>query len=230
MLNKCNPYHDKGIMINNIPFSRKEVSTFLALSAIALLLMSSSGLLLSHFLQPVQASSIGSSSSSVAITFRTTEPASGVVQCSLTSATLTFDAQGTPSSSNPQRVDITGGTFQISDSSGRQILYSGNINNGRFSNSSSGGEGSLVIYTDVNQVPNGTSACASTRDSLTIDTGACSTSNVNPIEIGFLGQIADGFGTFHGPVDCSLGGGGGGETATAQPSSSSSNGTGNQTR
>jgi hypothetical protein len=171
-------------------------------------LLLASPLVLSNFLiQPVQASSIGSSSSSVAMTFRTTEPASGYVQCSRTDATLTFDAQGTPSSSNPQRVDITGGTFQISDSSGRQILYGGNINNGRFANSSSGGGGSLVIYTDVNQVPNGTSACASTGDSLTIDTGGCSTSNVNRIEIGFLGQIADGFGTFEGAVECSSQGG-----------------------
>ena len=38
MLNKCNPYHNKGIMINNIPFSRKEVPTLLALSAAIALL------------------------------------------------------------------------------------------------------------------------------------------------------------------------------------------------
>jgi len=179
------------------------------------LLLSSAVLPLSNpllLLQPVQASSIGSSSSSGILTFKTAEPAEGFVQCSSTSATLTFDAQGTPSSSNPQRVDITGGTFQISDSSGRQIFYSRNINNGRFSNSSSGGEGSLVIYTDVNHVPNGTSACASTRDSFTIDTGACSTSNDNAIDIGFLGQSADGFGTFSGAVECSSSQGGGGDT------------------
>jgi hypothetical protein len=181
-------------LINN-PYLRK-ISNFFALSAILMLLSST---LLLFNLPTVQAQST--------LSFRTTEPASGFVQCSSTSATLTFDAHGTPSSSNPQRVDITGGTFQISDSSGRQILYSGNINNGRFSNSSSGGEGGLILYTDVNQVPNGTSACASTRDSLTIDTWACSTSNENPIDVGFLGQGADGFGTFKGAVDCSQGGG-----------------------
>ncbi|MDQ3836362.1 MAG: hypothetical protein M3270_05445 [Thermoproteota archaeon] len=133
------------------------------------------------------------------MTFRTTKPADGVVECSRSAATLTFDAQGTPSSSNPQRVDITGGIFQISDRSDRQILYSGNITNGRFSNSSAGG--GLILYSAVNHVANGTSTCASTGDSPTIDT-PCSTSNENPIDIGFLGQGPDDFGTFNGAVDC----------------------------
>jgi hypothetical protein len=170
----------------------------------------STPLLLFNLLQPVQAQS--------SFSFRTTEPASGVVQCSSTSATLTFDAQGTPSSSNPQRVDITGGTFQISDSRDEQILYSGNIHNGRFSYSSTGG--GLDLYAEVNHVPNGTYTCASTNDSFTIVT-QCSTSNGNVINVGVPGQGLDSFGAFNGAVDCSQRGG---DTTTTQSSSTSSAG------
>jgi hypothetical protein len=114
-------------------------------------------------------------------------------------------------------VDITSGTFQINDRGDGQILYSGNIHGGRFANSSAGG--SLIMYTAVNHVPNGTSVCASTGDTLTIDT-FCSTSNGNSIEVGFLGQEPAGFGTFHGAVDCSQRGRG--DITTPQSSSSSS--------
>ncbi len=162
-------------------------------------------------LVPVQAQS--------SVSLRTAERANGVVECSNTGATLTFDAQGSPSSSNPQRVDITGGTFKINDrGEGGHILYSGHITNGRFYNSSGGG-GSLILYTAVDRVPNGTSACASTGDTLTID-ASCSTSNGNPIEVGFLGRDPGGFGNFNGAVDCSQRGGG--DTTTPQSSSSSS--------
>jgi hypothetical protein len=88
-------------------------------------------------------------------------------------------------------VDITGGTFQINDSHDGQILYSGHITNGRFSNAGGGG-GGLILYSEVNHVPNGTSACASIGDTLTID-APCSTNNGNPIDVGFLGQGPDGF-------------------------------------
>jgi hypothetical protein len=176
---------------------RKNKSTLFALSA-AVVLLSASPLIFFNHLQPVQAQSNFS--------FRTTQAADGVVECSSTGARLTFDAQGSPSSSNPQRVEITGGTFQINDRGDGQILYSGNIHSGRFANSSAGG--SLILYTAVNHVPNGTSTCASTGDTLTIDT-FCSTSNENSIEVGFLGQGPAGFGTFNGAVDCSQRGGGG---------------------
>ncbi|HJU35089.1 MAG TPA: hypothetical protein VJ695_08200 [Nitrososphaera sp.] len=111
----------------NISYLRKNKSTLFALPA-AVVLLSSSPLILFNLLQPVQAQSNFS--------FRTTQPVDGVVECSSTGARLTFDAQGSPSASNPQRVDITGGTFQISDSSDRQTLYSGNIHTGRFNNGS----------------------------------------------------------------------------------------------
>jgi hypothetical protein len=195
----------------NIPFLRRKISTLSAFSgAILLLLAATNPLLLSNLLPPVQAQS--------SLSFRTTQPADGVVECSSTGATLTFDAQGTPSSSNPQRVDITGGTFQISErGEGGQILYSGDIHSGRFNNGSGGG-GSLILNTVVNHVPNGTSTCASTGDNLTIDT-FCSTSNENSIEVGFLGHGPDDFANFKGAVDCPQGGGG---DTTPQSSSSSS--------
>ena len=180
----------------------KNMLTLSAFSAAVLLLLTTTSPLLLFNVIPVQAQS--------SFSFRTTEPANGVIQCSRTAATLTFDAQGTPS--NPQCVDITGGTFQISDNRDGQILYSGNIHSGRFSNSS--GVGGLILNTEVNHVPNGTSTCASTGGSLTIDT-PCSISNVNAINIGVPGQGVDSFGTFRGAVDCSQGG-----DATTQSSSS----------
>ena len=194
----------------NLSYLRKNKSTLFALSA-AVVLLSASPLILFNHLQPVQAQSNFS--------FRTTQAADGVVECSSTGARLTFDAQGSPSSSNPQRVDITGGTFQINDrGEGGHILYSGNINSGRFDNNTSGG-GGLNLDAHVNHVPNGTSACASTGDILTIDT-PCSTSNGNSIYVGFLGQGLGDFGTFSGAVDCSSQRGGGDTTATQQTSSS----------
>jgi hypothetical protein len=190
--------------------------TLSAFSAAVLLLAATSLIPLSNLLQPVQAQS--------SFSFRTTQPASGIVECSNTGAKLTFDAQGAPSSSNPQRVDITGGTFQISDRRDGQILYSGSVHTGRFSNSSVEGYG-LTVNTEVNHVANGTSTCASTNDSLAIVT-QCSTSNGNAINIGFLGHGLSNFGTFYGAVDCSSQGGG----DTTTQSSSSMTGTTQQDR
>lgn len=88
-------------MLNNLSYLRKEIpSTLLALSAIALLLLASTPmLLLSNFLlQPVQAQT-------TPMTFKTPTPAS-----SGDSLMLTFDAQGSyPSSSN--QWTVTNGTF-----------------------------------------------------------------------------------------------------------------------
>ena len=89
----------------DIPYLRRKISTLFAFSgAILLLAAATTPIGLSNLLQPVQAQSNFS--------FRTTQPVDGVVECSSTGARLTFDAQGSPSSSNPQRVDITGGTFK----------------------------------------------------------------------------------------------------------------------
>jgi hypothetical protein len=87
------------------------------------------------------------------------------------------------------------------------------------------GGGGLTVNTEVNHVANGTSTCASTGDSLAIVT-SCSTSNGNVINIGFLGQGLNNFGTFYGAVDCSSQGGG----DTTTQSSSSMTGTTQQDR
>jgi hypothetical protein len=189
--------------LGNILCLRNKISISLAFSGAILLLviLLASSLPLSNILQRVQAQS--------SLSFRTTKPARGFVECSHTAATLTFDAQGTPSSStNLQRVNITSGTFQINSTTGGEVLYSGNINTGRFSSSSVGG--GLFLNAEVNdasEVDDDISTCASTGYSLTIST-PCSTSNVNAIALGIRGHDLDGFGTFSGAVDCPQVGGG----------------------
>jgi hypothetical protein len=112
------------VIKNKIPYLRKEASTFLALSAAAILLLLMTGSSLSLFnLVPAQAQS--------SVSFRTVQPAQGTL-CTGEQAYLTFDAQGTTTSGSPI-LKMTGGTFQITDSSSsRQILYSGNIQRGEF--------------------------------------------------------------------------------------------------
>ena len=82
-----------------------KTSISLAFSAAAILMLLASSLPLSSLLQPVQAQTT--------MTFRATEPADGRDGCMGGDATLAFDAQGTPSASNPQRLDITSGTFTV---------------------------------------------------------------------------------------------------------------------
>ena len=95
MLNKCNPYHNRGIMINNIPHLRKKVSTFLALSAaIRAASVSSPLLLFNLLLQPVQAQTT--------MTFKTPKPATYTDPDTGQEFSLTFDAQGTTTPSGPQ--------------------------------------------------------------------------------------------------------------------------------
>ena len=202
LLNKCSILRC-NIMSIKIPYMRKETPTLLTLSAAAIALVLSSPMLFFNvLLQPVQAQT--------AMNFKTPQPASGLVECSHIEATLTLDAQGPPPSSissNLQRGNITGGTFQVNSTTGGEVLYSGNINSGRFSSSSEGG--GLFLNATVNDASevNDDSTCASTDDSLIIST-PCSKSNTNPISLGILGQDLDGFGTFTGAVECPPTGGG----------------------
>ena len=117
---------------NNIPYLSKEKPTFLALSAAIALLLLSTPLPLSNVLvQPVQAQTT--------LTFRTPEPASSDRDgCFLSPATLTFDAQGTASSSDPQHVDITSGPFKVTNIRDKQQSYSGTLEAGSFTNNSVG--------------------------------------------------------------------------------------------
>lgn len=196
MLNKFNPYHNKGIMINNIPFSRKEVSTFLALSAAIALLLLSSPLPLSNFLlQPVQAQTT--------MTFKTPKPATYTDPDTGQEFSLTFDAQGTTTPSGPQAAKITNGTIHTPDfnGDGSQTL-TGSITSGAYITS---------------RQPPGIQFYATIQNVVYLVESACTTSDDNPISISATGS-SNGF-VFSGAVECSPSEGGG--DTTAQPSSSS---------
>jgi hypothetical protein len=201
------------VIKNNILHLRKEASTFILLSAaILMLLMATSSLSLSNLLQPVQAQTT--------MTFRTAEPSRGDDVCTSNTAMITFDAQGTPSSSHPQYVDITSGTFRITSIHDGQTLYSGNIYGGRYINTSGGGE--LGLKAQANDVTNNTSSCISSGEDISIIT-SCSTSDTNPIDAYTPSHYE--FANFQGVVDCSQGRG-----DTTTQSSSSMTGTTTQDR
>jgi hypothetical protein len=98
---------------------REKISISLAFSATILLLMMISPLLLFN-LQPVQAQTPVSFQTTTEpaadggsnLSFRTTQPADGTLDCSRTEASLTLDGQGTVASDN-HSARITSGTFQI---------------------------------------------------------------------------------------------------------------------
>jgi hypothetical protein len=179
-------------------------STLLVLStAIALLVISSSVLPLSNplLLQPVQASSIGSSSSSPGdISFRTPTPATGNMFGSPDNdVKLTFNAQGTNLVS-PQRLD-TKGTYLIT-SKEEGTLYNGSVvyvQGCCLTNNSMGEFIHLFANIPVNS-------------GISITT-SCSTSDSNHVDVFNGGNY---IGAFQGPVECSPQGGG----STTQQSSS----------
>ena len=59
-------------------------------------------------------------------------------------AALTFDAQGT--FFDPQHARITNGTFQVTNSSSGQTMYSELINGGAFTNNTDGGLVFIAVY------------------------------------------------------------------------------------
>ena len=158
------------------------------------------------------------------MSFRTTEPADGTDTCTRNTAKLTFDAQGTPSSSHPQYVDITSGTFRITSNHDGQTLYSGNIiYGGRYVSTSGGGE--IGLNAQANDISNNTSSCISKGEDIRIIT-SCSTSDTNSINVYTSNQYE--LANFQGAVECSSQGGGG-DTTTQQSSSSSMNGSSQDT-
>ncbi|MFL6495869.1 MAG: hypothetical protein ACJ703_05520 [Nitrososphaera sp.] len=199
-LNKSKPYCSKILV--NIPYLRKNISILLVLSATALLLMSSSPLLLLNFLQPVQATSIGSSSSSSGdISFRTPTPATGNMFGSPDNdVKLTFDAQGT-NLVTPKRLD-TKGTYLIT-SKEEGTLYNGSVVyvQGCCLTNNSMGE-SIHLFSAI-PINNGIAILTS-----------CSTSATNHVDV-YNGEKY--IGAFQGPVECSPQGG----NTTQQQSSSS---------
>src|SRR5688572_26486812 len=123
-------------MINNNipPYFRKDTSTLLSLSAIALLLLASSPMLLFKLvLQPVQATNIAPTS------VQTDSPVDVSKYCNIGTAALAFEAQGTPSSSDPTSTTLTNGTFQIINSSSGQTLLSGHFFRGSITDDPSAG-------------------------------------------------------------------------------------------
>ena len=188
--------HDLG---KNTLFEKK-ISISLAFAAAILLLPTTTNpLILFNLLQPVQAQTH--------LSFRTTEPAEGSL-CRGERAYLTFDAQGTTSSGSAL-LSLTGGTFQITNSSrdGGQILYSGNVQRGEFNNNTG-----IALAYHVNHVPSSGRVCATTGDLLFVGS-SCSTSERNSIDTHL--STGNAFATFTGAVECSLGD----TTTTQQPSS-----------
>jgi hypothetical protein len=176
-----------GEMINsnNIPpYLKKNMSILVTLSAaIALVLLASPVLPLSNLLvQPAQASSIGSSSS-VPMTFKTPSPVFNPEN----TATLTFEAHGTNSSDNPPMT----GSYKVKNTQDGSTLYSGNIENGQFTNNSRGASISLSNAGD----PSDLSISA-----------ACSTADGNLIDFVLNGEGIELI--FTGAVECSSQGGG----------------------
>jgi hypothetical protein len=199
-------------MINNnniLPYMRKDISTLLTLSAAAIgvLMLASPVLLLSNplLLQPVQATSIGSSSSSSGdISFRTPTPAKGNMFGNPYDATLTFDVQGT-NLVTPQRLD-TKGTYLIT-SKEEGTLYNGSVVyvQGCCLTNNSMGE-SIHLFSAI-PISNGIAILTS-----------CSTSSTNHVDV-YNGE--NWIGAFQGAVECSPQGG----NTTQQQSSSSVTGT-----
>jgi Thrombospondin type 3 repeat len=107
-----------------IPFVRKKISTFLALSIAILMLLSSPQLFKPL---PIQASESNSAS------MQTAAPADGTVCPSSTVAKIVFDAEGTYSSPYREFTNIRG-SFQIYSDAGGNFtqLYGGNINGAAF--------------------------------------------------------------------------------------------------
>ena len=134
---------------------KKDTLTLLvfATAAIALLLLATtSPLPLSNFLlQPVQAQT--------ELTFQTPKPATGTDPNSENSISLTFYAQGTPSTSNPSQVDITKGTFNYEVEGN---TYPGGITSVSFTNNTSGE--SISFVTSVGEAPFTVTSNCSTSD------------------------------------------------------------------
>lgn len=195
-------------MSSNIPYLRKKTpSTLLALSAAIAMLLSSLLLPLSNFLiQPVQATS------SPPTSVQTDSPVDVSKYCNIGTAALAFEAQGTPSSSDPTSTTLTNGTFQIiNSSSSGQTLLSGHFFRGSITDDPSAGWDVEIWYR-----VDGTGSVCGVLTELDITT-SCPGGPNTPIDLSSTGRNLE---TIYGTVDCDSGG-----DTTAQPSSSSMTGT-----
>ena len=203
-------------MTKNTPCLRNKTPTLLTMSATAialLLLATTSSLPLSNFLlllQPAQAQS------NVDASIGTASPASGSDSCLPTSPAITFDANGTASSSGDLK--ITSGTFNVM-SNGEHPSYSGNINNGTFESNDEGGA-ELTFKGTVEHVSFPTSNCKMIEGYIYQIFTSCSLVNTAVyIYTSYFDQYGNQFqvGTYQGVVECSPLPGEG----SIQPSSSS---------
>ena len=190
------PYY--GDMSIKIPNMRKEKSTLLAFSAIALMLLSSPMLFFNVLLQPVQATNQPSS-------IQLPNPVALGDNCNVANAQITFDAQG-----NGQT--LTSGTFQITNiSDSSQTLWSGDISS---SESGSSGRDIWLLYNVDNNGYGDTGVCGTGGTQLWVDLycgyGTPDNPNIS------LATNLEAMGSVSGAVDCYSGG----DTAAAQASSS----------
>ena len=196
-------------MINNnnniLPYFRKEKSTLVTISAVAIaLLLLASPLVFSKniLLQRVQATTL------VPTSVQTDSPVKLGTLCSSAADTaLTFEAQGTPSSSDPSSAIVTNGTFQITDSSSGQTLWSGNFDTGHGSITDEPGPGWDV---DITYRGDGQGSVCGNGGYLEIQTSCPGGDGTN---IALYNAEDAPIGTISGTVDCDTGG-----DTTAQPS------------
>jgi hypothetical protein len=188
---------------NILPHFRKDMSTLFVLSAGIALLLAISPLLLSHFIQPVQATVLYTS-------VQTPNPVALGDTCSSNSnAQITFEAKGSPSSSG-DTVTLTSGTFQVTDISSGQLLWSGNLYSGSITGYDPNTEDTNVEI--VYNVANNSVVCEA-GEQLWVYT-YCTPAPPSPSIV--LETDGGAMGGVNGAVDCGVSG-----DTTAQPSSSS---------
>jgi hypothetical protein len=188
---------------NILPHFRKDMSTLFVLSAGIALLLAISPLLLSHFIQPVQATVLYTS-------VQTPNPVALGDTCSSNSnAQITFEAKGSPSSSG-DTVTLTSGTFQVTDISSGQLLWSGNLYSGSITGYDPNTEDTNVEI--VYNVANNSVVCEA-GEQLWVYT-YCTQEPPSPSIV--LETDGGAMGGVNGAVDCGVSG-----DTTAQPSSSS---------
>jgi hypothetical protein len=197
---------------NNPPYVRKKISPTLLLpllsAAIALLLLASPLVLPNHLLQPVQATAPPYTS------LQTPSPVALGDNCNVANAQITFNAQGSPSSGS-STVNLSSGTFQVTDISSGQTLWSGDLSSGSIADYDSSTEDTNVEI--VYNVDNNSSVCGA-GSQLWVNTYCLQGPPPSPnivleTDVGAMGGV-------NGAVDC-----GTPRDTTAQPSSSSSSST-----
>jgi hypothetical protein len=186
---------------NSISYLRNKIPSLIALSSASIALLLSSPLVLSYFLQPVQAQT--------AMNFRTPTPATGTASGPHDiNATLTFDVHGTQLV-NSEKVNTNGG-YKITSNRDGKILDLGSIFQVEgccLTIDSSSGKPIRLIDN-----PSAVNILIST---------SCSTSATNHIDVTEIVGEKD-VGHFLGPVECSPQGGNTTTTNDQQQSSSSS--------